>query len=210
MWYTRRMNITRRNFFIGGVAGALGAFGGNRFFATANLKTDSKPKLRFGVVSDIHIRHVGADEKMESKNYNNLTFRHTLEWFRAPEFPAGATLTVTRVKARTRGGKSRDGKEKISQVKKAAFHVATPPAVPDKNARLFKLEFVAEMADGKKVTKLTLAPGFNHALAHPNAKDAPFCQFALDELGKGDIRFTATPMNCFGQRGKPITATAKV
>jgi hypothetical protein len=139
-----------------------------------------------------------------------FAFAEHAKKFRAPEFPAGATLTVTRVKARTRGGKSRDGKEKIGQVKKAAFHVATPPAVPDKNARLFKLEFVAEMADGKKVTKLTLAPGFNHALAHPNAKDAPFCQFALDELGKGDIRFTATPMNCFGQRGKPITATAKV
>ena len=76
------MNISRRNFFIGGISGALGAFGGNRFFLAAGLKADDKPKLRFGVVSDIHIRHVGADEKMDGKNYNNLTFKHTLEWFR--------------------------------------------------------------------------------------------------------------------------------
>ena len=513
------MNITRRNFFIGGVAGALGAFGGNRFFASAGLKADGKPKLRFGVVSDIHIRYVGADGKMEGKNRNNLTFKHTLEWFRdqnvdvvmiagdmadqgmdeqllavaqawyavfpddkypngrpvtkmfvtgnhdwdgftyrdaakkaypdeqerakhilrkdmagwwekafhesyspifsktvngytfigshwdsgtpddpsgkktypfgriedfmakngksinpalpffyvqhphpmntcygpwawghdkgivtktlsaypnavafsghshytltdersiwqgaftsvgtcslrytgtpyyehppagfensasvgartawrqdsvkmmakiptfdcrqgmlwsvyedcivvkrreflsnldlgddwvmplpaaeskpfafaehakkfhAPEFMAGSELTVTRVKTKTRGGRSRDGKEKIKPAKKAAFRVATPLVVPDKNARLFKLEFVAETANGKKVTKLTLAPGFNHSLTHPNVKDAPFCQFALDELGKGDIRFTATPINCFGQRGKSISATAKI
>ena len=138
-----------------------------------------------------------------------FAFAEHAKKFHAPEFPADAKLTVTRVKAKTRGGRSRDGKEKISPVRKTAFHIATPLVVPDKNARLFKLEFVAETADGKKVTKRTLAPGFNHSLDHPNVKTAPFCRFALDELGTGDVRFTATPINCFGQRGKPLSAMAK-
>ena len=57
------MNITRRNFFIGGCAGALGAFSGCRFFSAAGVKADGKPNVRFGVVSDIHITKVGADEQ---------------------------------------------------------------------------------------------------------------------------------------------------
>ena len=75
------MNLSRRQFFIGGAAatGVFGAFGGNRFFAAAGFKAGGAPKLRFGVVSDIHITKVGADEKMEGWG-NNLTFKHTLEW----------------------------------------------------------------------------------------------------------------------------------
>ena len=74
------MNLSRR-FFIGG-ATAFGAFGGNRFFEAFGAAVPSgKPNLKFGVVSDIHITKVGADEKMEAWG-NNLTFKHTLEWFR--------------------------------------------------------------------------------------------------------------------------------
>ena len=74
------MYSTRRGFLIGGAA-AFGAFGGCRFFPAAGFKASGVPKLRFGVVSDIHITKVGADEKMEDWG-NNLTFRHALEWFR--------------------------------------------------------------------------------------------------------------------------------
>ena len=72
------MGITRRNFFIGGCAGALGAFGGSRLFAAAGFRAGGKPNVRFGVVSDIHITKVGEGEQMEAWG-NNLTFRHTLE-----------------------------------------------------------------------------------------------------------------------------------
>ena len=83
------MNITRRRFFIGGAAaaGAFGAFGGSRFFCSAGFKAGGAPKLRFGVVSDIHITKVGEGEKMESWG-NNLTFKHTLEWFRSQNVDA--------------------------------------------------------------------------------------------------------------------------
>ncbi len=75
------MMLTRR-FFIGGAA-AFGAFGGSRFMPVYGeaAPVGKKPNLVFGVVSDIHITHVGANEKMSAWG-NNLTFRHTLEWFR--------------------------------------------------------------------------------------------------------------------------------
>ena len=73
------MNISRR-FFIGG-ATAFGAFAGNRVVRAAGDVLAGKPNITFGVVSDIHITKVGEGEKMEAWG-NNLTFRHTLEWFR--------------------------------------------------------------------------------------------------------------------------------
>lgn len=75
------MDVSRR-FFIAG-ATAFGAFGGNRFFtASAATVPTGKPRLTFGVVSDIHITKVGIGEKPEAWG-NNLTFKNTLKWFRS-------------------------------------------------------------------------------------------------------------------------------
>ena len=125
----------------------------------------------------------------------------------APAFPEGAKPTVTKVKAHNRGGKTRDGKETVESVEKDAFKVVVPAAVADKNARLFKLEFTAVAADGTKKTKLVLAEGFNHALAHAKAASESYCTFAFDELpAGGDVRFSVTPISCWNQRGKPIVS----
>ncbi len=123
----------------------------------------------------------------------------------APAFPEGAKPVVTRIKAKNRGGKSRDGKDEIRSVDKDAFKVSVPAAVADGNARLYKLEFVAE-AGGAKKTKLVIAEGFNHSLAHAKASASSFCVFAADELPAGDVRFSVTPISCWGQRGTPIVS----
>ncbi len=83
------MNMTRRQFLIGGAAFAsLGAFAGNRFIlAAAGFKAGGKPRLKFGVLSDIHILRIGANEEM-SGGGNNLTFKHALEWFRSQDVDA--------------------------------------------------------------------------------------------------------------------------
>ena len=138
-----------------------------------------------------------------------FAFAEHAKKFRAPEFPAGAKAVVKRGKFKTRGGKSRDGKESIARIEKDSFTVTVPPVVAAKDARLFKVEFAAETTDGVKKTKLVAPLGFNHSLAHPNVKVSPHCRFALDELGAGDVTFTATPIGCFGARGKPISAEAK-
>ena len=139
----------------------------------------------------------------ESKPF---AFAEHAKKFRAPAFPADAKVKVVRGKFKTRGGKSRNGKEVIERVEKDSFTVTVPPVVADKDARVFKFEFVAETKDGAKKTKLVAPLGYNHSLAHPNVKTPPHCRFALDELGAGEVRFTATPVNCFGARGKPISS----
>ena len=74
------MKISRR-FFIGGSL-SFGAFNGARCFAApTGAFGGGKPNLKFGVVSDIHLTKIGENEKMEAWG-NNLTFRHTLAWFR--------------------------------------------------------------------------------------------------------------------------------
>ena len=89
----------------------------------------------------------------------------------------------------------------------AAFANLTPQEVflnPPSGARLFGLEFSAVSADGRVKKKLVLAEGFNHSPECNKAVSAQSCIFAKDELGEGDVRFTVTPMNCFGTRGKPL------
>ncbi len=73
------MNVSRRFFLAGaGAFGAFGAFNGCRFLPGIVSGT---PKLKFGVVSDVHVRlsdkGVGLYEPNDTK-----TFIHTLEWFR--------------------------------------------------------------------------------------------------------------------------------
>ena len=121
--------------------------------------------------------------------------------FRAPSFPAGASLALSRVKAKNRGGTSKNGKESIPSVEKEAYKVVAPVVVPDKNARLYELEFAVEARDGARRTKLVMPEGFNHALAHAKASAASYCLFACDELPAGEVRFSATPINCWGMRG---------
>ena len=124
----------------------------------------------------------------------------------APAFPDGAKPAVARVKAKNRGGKSPNGKEKIESVAKDAFKIVAPAAVADKNARLYKLEFAALSKDGTKKTKLVMAEGYNHALAHKKASAKSFCNFAVDELPAGEVRFEVTPISCWDQRGKTIVS----
>ncbi len=71
-------DFTRR-WFIGGVA-SLGAMGGCRAFRVpASLDSRASPRLRFGVVSDVHISIEGRDDG----NYLGLdAFESALMWFR--------------------------------------------------------------------------------------------------------------------------------
>ena len=71
------MNITRRNFFIGGAA--CGALAGCRMFRAApGLFTDGVPRLTLGVISDIHVDCGAGDFK---KFGDASIFERTLRWF---------------------------------------------------------------------------------------------------------------------------------
>ena len=75
------MNISRR-WFIGGAA-SFGAFAGCRAVSGSGLVSSGAPRLTFGVVSDIHIYSLAKPgEKAYGGGMNELSFVHTLEWFR--------------------------------------------------------------------------------------------------------------------------------
>ena len=133
-----------------------------------------------------------------------FAFAERAKRFAAPEFPAGAAAKVEVVQAKNRGGMSGDGKEKIEAVAKKSFRVTVPAVPADRSARLYNLEFVCEAKNGQKVSKLTMAEGFNHAPGHAKTKCSNFCVFAADALPQGRIRFMVTPRNCFGKEGRPL------
>lgn len=139
-----------------------------------------------------------------------FAFAEHAKRLRAPEFPAGTKVVVKEMDALNRGGKSKDGKEKLASERKPSFKVTVPTAQPDDKARLFSLEFTAKTADGKSQTKLVLAEGYNHSLKHKKAKSQQTCYFRKNELGEGDAVFTITPMNSFGVRGKALVCEYKV
>lgn len=72
------MNISRR-WFIGGAA-SFGALGGCRMFESNEFKAGGSPRIKFGVVSDIHFICEDTDRGWQG---NDFTFKHTLKYFDA-------------------------------------------------------------------------------------------------------------------------------
>ena len=124
----------------------------------------------------------------------------------APQFPAGSAPEITVVKVKNRGGTSPDGKETIPSQEKPTYRIVVPPVVKDNRARLYTLEFTAEAQGVAPQKKVVLPLGFNHALAHEQNAKKHTCYFRVEDFGKGPVRFTVTPVGCFGARGRPLTA----
>ena len=135
-----------------------------------------------------------------------FAFAEHAKRLRPPQFPEGAELAVSRVKAKTRGGGTRH--PEVASAEKDALEVVAPAVVPDEKARLFKVEFTARTSDGRERTKLVLPEGFNQSVRHEKARRPVVCRFALDELGAGEVRLSATPLDCFNRRGRPLYASA--
>lgn len=137
-----------------------------------------------------------------------FAFAERAKKLRAPEFPDGAKLAVAARNVKIRGGRFKG--ETIPADSKPGFKVIAPAVAADPAARLYALEFTAESSDGKRCTKRVIAEGFNHSLKHKKAKSKQWCYFRREELGEGDLRFSATPLNCFGARGKPLAREFKI
>ena len=125
----------------------------------------------------------------------------------APAFPEGAALRVERAKAKTRGAVAKGANKAIAPLEKDCANVVVPAAVAKDGARAYYFEVRAvPCSGGEGVMKRVLANGFNHGVRHVRASAVTVCPFAVDELPKGPVRFSATPVNCFGGRGKPLSS----
>ena len=117
----------------------------------------------------------------------------------APEFPPNAKITLRNVTAKTRQT------AKVPSAKKPAVELAFPAAIAAKGARPFEYEIVAEGAAGKKATFRVVAEGFNHAPEHRRFSGETICRIAVDRLPAGPVRYTVTPLDCWWNRGQPLT-----
>jgi len=124
----------------------------------------------------------------------------------APQFASDATLVVKRVVTKNRGGKNpKDENEAVPSVEKPGYELAIPPATGRDGARAIRYNVVAS-ASGESIMKRVMAEGFSRAPSAERAK-APTCiRFAADELPKGDVSFSVTPVNSFGREGRPLMA----
>ena len=124
-----------------------------------------------------------------------------------PKFKEGAALRIERVKAKTRGAKSKGKAPEIKSAEKDCIRVVVPAAAAKDGARVYYFEVAAKPSGGgKPVVRRALAEGFNHGAAHPRASAETECLFAVDELPKGAVRFEAAPVNCFGRAGRPLAS----
>ena len=111
----------------------------------------------------------------------------------APQFPKGAKLALSRVKAKTRKGEEKD-----------AVEVSIPAAT--KGGRVLYFDVVAGKKGGEKRRKRIFATGFATSERSKQASEPTLCRFAVDELPAPDASFAAVPVNCFGKRGRPLVA----
>ena len=125
----------------------------------------------------------------------------------APAFPKGVSLRLERAKAKTRGARKTDKAPEVKSVEKACVNVVIPAAVARDGARAYYFEVRAvPQAGGDGMLKRVLAEGFNHGVRHVRAVGETVCPIAVADLPKGKLRFSATPVNCFGRAGRPIVS----
>ena len=120
----------------------------------------------------------------------------------APEFAAGAVARVVQTKAKTRGGKLRDG-TKVPVEEKDVYKVSFPPANAVRGGRVFDYEVVATCGEVRK-SKYVLAAGYNQSAEHPKAREETACVFAVADFPSEEIEFSIVPRESYGRRGRPL------
>lgn len=117
----------------------------------------------------------------------------------APQFPAGAKIKFSRVMAKTRATNGHPSENKPS------VQLEFPAALAGCKARPYEYEVAARAADGSAVVFRVIAEGFNHAAGHRRAKSNSRCVISEDRLPAGVCRFEVTPLDCWWNRGSPLT-----
>jgi len=155
------MNISRR-WFIGGAA-SFGALSGCRVLSGSGFAGSGAPRLTFGVVSDIHIKDLAKPgDKAVGCGPNELSFVHTLEWFR-DQGVDGVVIAGDMADSGTIA--------QLQNVATAWFRVFPNDRAPD----------------GRKVEKLFVygnhdmggVPYARHALKMPDASEADFAPLII-------------------------------
>lgn len=121
-------------------------------------------------------------------------------------FPAGAELTVVRTSAKSRGFKQ--GKIDIAPEEKPAIRFAFPPA--NAGGRVAEYEISAVNAGGAQTSVRICATGGFYPRRHANFAKKVVATVFVDKFPAGALSFRVTPLDSFGNAGKPICCACGV
>jgi hypothetical protein len=126
----------------------------------------------------------------------------------APEFPAGASLIVSRGRGKNRGIPAKGKTQAVPAEEKDVFVLDFPAANAVKGGRVFDYEIVAAPKDGgKKIKRYLMADGYNMSPDNPRTWRPQTCRIAADQLPQGvEFRFAVRPVNSLGKPGRPLVS----
>ena len=122
----------------------------------------------------------------------------------APEFPAGAKVSVRKTRGKNRG--LRKDKLQVPSVEKDVYEISFPPADAVAGVRALDYEIAAVAGNGERMAvRYVLPEGFNMPAADKRTKATVKCLIAADQLPpEGSFRFQVRPRNSFGKAGAAI------
>ena len=117
-----------------------------------------------------------------------------------PQFPSAAKLSVRLAKGRTRPC------GKATPVEKDVVEIVIPAARPTAANRCTEYVVTAHGAGGRTAEFNVLAEGFDRPPSHPRALGPTVFSVSTDRLPAGTGRFTVEPLDCWWNRGRPLSA----
>ena len=131
------------------------------------------------------------------------TFRDRAAAARPAEFPKGATLTVRRTTATTRGLKRPT--LTVPQEKKPALRLEFPAATVGGNVAEY--EIAASNSAGKRYSTRICAIGGLYPRKHAKFAQREFAVIPASAIPEGAATIAVTPLDSYGNRGRPISAS---
>ena len=130
-----------------------------------------------------------------------LSFSVRAKAAKPAQFPAGATLAVSRTEAKTRGAKGFVDPKTVPAVK-----FDFPAAIA--GGRVAEYEIAAENAGGTLYTTRICAKGGLYPEKHRKFAAPVTAMVPASVLPEGAVLFRVTPLDSFGNRGVPLEAQA--
>lgn len=119
----------------------------------------------------------------------------------APEFPAGAALSVRMTRGKNRGSKN------VKQEEQDVLEIKIPAVAQSGKARAFDYSVSITGSNGMRDDRFVFAEGFYRAASSNRAKSSTVCRLAVRRLkATGDLRIEVHPRNSFGKEGAPLFA----
>lgn len=119
----------------------------------------------------------------------------------APEFPAGAALTVGMARGKNRGGKN------VKSEDQAALEIVIPPVNRSCAGKILDYRVTIAGSNGACDERYVFAEGFYRAAASDRAKSPTVCRLAIARLAAaGELKIEVRPRNSFGVEGRALSA----